>query len=84
MVEVPCFGYTIRPFLDAHNLAYDHQDQLIIQRTEENDKIVDELDQIKNLLASVNKDRRKNQIVDYSSDDNKKIWSIASNGSILI
>lgn len=71
-MEVHDFGYTAKPFLDAHTLVYDHQDKLILKKTSDNDKIVDELDQIKNLLASVNKDRRKNQSVDYSADDHKK------------
>jgi hypothetical protein len=66
------FGYNIQPFLKTHDAAYRRHDKLIFEHTAENEKIVDEMEHIKNLLASVNKDRRKNQAIDYGSTDPAK------------
>lgn len=72
MGNVAPYGYNISPFFDAHNRFYDLQSNLIFKHTDENNKMIDELDCIKNLLASVNNDRKKSQSIDYSLDQEKK------------
>jgi protein-arginine kinase activator protein McsA len=70
--HIAACGHSILPALEAHDKFYELETNLIFKHTRENDKMVDELELIKNLLASINNDRKKSQSINYSLDSEKK------------
>ncbi len=66
------FGYSGIEFLQLGETAWTRYDEKIFEHTEENDRLMEKLDILKDAISMLNKDKEQLAKIDYTKDPEKR------------